>query len=121
MLLKSALHNFSQSVLDLTYYQECSLANSEFSNTASLTIIAGIIHTLSLPAQLCGPPGGLSQVLGTELLECLYWRVGAMLYMYCFSIYEKEERRASMDRERFIEVRFIILVINKHTRPYSQL
>ncbi len=108
MLLKSALHNFSQSVLDLTYYQECSLASTEFTDTSSLDVIVGIIHTLSLPAQLCGPPGGLACLLGTELLECLYWRVGAMLYMYCYSVYEKEERRKNMDTEMFLKVSDIL-------------
>ena len=107
MLLKSALHSFSQSVLDFTYYHECSLANAEFTSTSSLDVIMNIIQMLSLPVQLCGPPGGLARLLGTELLECLYWRVGAMLYMYCYSLHEKEEKKENIDKERFLKVKVL--------------
>lgn len=108
-LLISSLHNFSQSILDYTYYHECALANTEFTDDSSLEELSGIIHTLSLPAQLCDPAGGLVRVLGTELLECLYWRVGAMLYMYCYSVYETPARREHMDTERFLKVRKYIV------------
>lgn len=30
-------------------------------------------------------------ILGAELLECLYWRKGALLYMYCHTAKEKSE------------------------------
>ena len=31
-------------------------------------------------------------ILGDELLECLYWRRGALLYMYCSTVCEDEKR-----------------------------
>lgn len=30
-------------------------------------------------------------ILGAELLECLYWRKGALLYMYCHTAKERRE------------------------------
>lgn len=30
-------------------------------------------------------------ILGAELLECLYWRKGALLYMYCHTAKERSE------------------------------
>lgn len=30
-------------------------------------------------------------ILGTELVECLYWRRGALLYMYCHTVKERSE------------------------------
>ena len=80
------------------------MTGSEFSDDSSLEIMCGIIHTLSLPAQACGPPGALLQVLGVELLECLYWRVGALLYMYCYSVHQQMWKGKEVDREKFVEV-----------------
>nr|XP_023682211.1 UPF0600 protein C5orf51 homolog [Paramormyrops kingsleyae] len=30
-------------------------------------------------------------VLGVELLECLYWRRGALLYMYCHTLHQRKQ------------------------------
>lgn len=30
-------------------------------------------------------------ILGAELLECLYWRKGALLYMHCHTAKERSE------------------------------
>lgn len=32
-----------------------------------------------------------TDLLGAELLECLYWRKGALLYMYCHTAKERSE------------------------------
>ena len=48
--------------------------------------------------------GGVEAVLGQEILECLYWRVGALLYMYCYAVFTKEERRRKMDASKFLKV-----------------
>lgn len=30
-------------------------------------------------------------VLGLELLECVYWRRGALLYMYCHTLHQRKQ------------------------------
>ena len=103
--LKLALHNYTRSVLDSTYYQECTLTGLEFQGDAPFRQIAAVNKALSLPPQLCGSPDKVGEVLGTELVECVYWRVGALLYMFCHSLYEGDsERRAKMDKDMFLEV-----------------
>ena len=105
-LLKKAMYHYSQSILDLTYFQECVQSKSDFADEASLDALSKIIHTLSLPAQVFkGSEEGLVAVLGIEVLECLYWRVGAVLYMYCYSLFNKEERKKNMDINKFLMVR----------------
>lgn len=103
-LLKSSIRDFSQSVLDLTYFQETQLASADFVDVGSLGVMVEIIRTLSLPAWLCGSPRSVGVVLGVELLECLYWRVGALFYMYCYSEFGREEKGAMVDRDRFLKV-----------------
>ena len=103
--LKLAVHNYTQSILDSTYFQECTLTGAEFSDKTSFEQIAAINQALSLPAQLCSSVGQVAELLGTDLLECLYWRVGALLYMFCHSMYEREEgKRKEIDRDVFLKV-----------------
>ncbi len=33
----------------------------------------------------------VQSVLGLELLECLYWRRGALLYMYCHTLHQRKQ------------------------------
>ena len=112
-LLKSSLNNYTQSILDSTYYRECQLADAEFSDKASLEKVVGINQALSLPVQLCGSLERVVLLLGTELLECLYWRVGGLFYMYCHSFFEKEERRKNMDKEIFLKVKMDNIDVKK--------
>ena len=45
--------------------------------------------------------------LGTEVIECLHWRIGALLYMYSHMVLTVEERKKKVDVEHFKEVRDI--------------
>ncbi len=101
--LQLALHNYTRSVLDSTYYQECRLTGLEFRVEDAVNQIAIINSALSLPPQLCRYPEKVGEVLGTELVECVYWRVGSLLYMFCHSQCEGETHKLSKDI--FFEVR----------------
>jgi len=52
---------------------------------------------LDQPEQLVNEMFGLEskpvEVLGTDLVECLYWRRGALFYMYCHTLFNDNERR----------------------------
>lgn len=118
--LKLALHNYTQSVLDSTYFQECKLSSAEFKHETSLSQVIAVIHALSKPAQLCGSSTvKVEEMLGTELLECVYWRVGALLYMLCHSMFEGgEERRRGMDRDVFLKVRLLSFIFIQNMLGY---
>lgn len=40
-----------------------------------------------------GSTSKLVEVLDTDVLECLYWRRGALLYMYCHTVFHDLDRR----------------------------
>ena len=63
---------------------------------ASETIIH-LITSLASPTLACGSPERVATLLGTELLECVYWRVGSLMYMYCHTLMEEEGRRNDVD------------------------
>jgi len=44
------------------------------------------------------------EILGQELNECLLWRKGALLYMYCKTVEDSTERRKSRDAQQFRKV-----------------
>lgn len=39
----------------------------------------------------CSDLSQVQSVLGLELLECLYWRRGALLYMYCHTLHQRKQ------------------------------
>ena len=105
--LKEALVKYTQSVLDSTYFQECALTEANFREEGTFSHIVGIIQALSLPAELCGGVEQVVEMLGADILECLYWRVGALLYMYCHHLYEEDEEekeRRPLGKDFFFKV-----------------
>ena len=59
---------------------------------------------MSLCLQVCGRNRWMLGLLGTEILECLHWRVGALLYMYCYSMFEQWEGGVRIDKDKLSEV-----------------
>ncbi len=53
--------------------------------------------------------------LGTDIIECLHWRVGALMYMYCHMVLTVEERKKEIDVEHFKEVCRNKQYISTHT------
>ncbi|KAM8961380.1 RAB7A-interacting MON1-CCZ1 complex subunit 1 [Pelodytes ibericus] len=89
------LHLYSQAILDVTFFEENQLVDEDFQHADSLQKVRELIHTLSEPEHLLGQ-ANLNQealdvvVLEVDLLECLHWRKGALLYMYCHTVRERE-------------------------------
>uniref|UniRef100_A0A8D0LA06 RAB7A interacting MON1-CCZ1 complex subunit 1 n=1 Tax=Sphenodon punctatus TaxID=8508 RepID=A0A8D0LA06_SPHPU len=87
------LQLYTQAVLDITYFEENQLVDKDFPEDSSLQKVKELINVLSEPEVLV-QESNLSQellgILGVELLECLYWRRGALLYMYCHTMKERE-------------------------------
>ncbi|NXK39696.1 CE051 protein, partial [Piprites chloris] len=85
---------YTQAVLDITYFEENQLVDEDFPEETSLQKLKELICILSEPEDLvreCNIDEEPINMLGAELLECLYWRKGALLYMYCHTAKERRE------------------------------
>ncbi|XP_050184689.1 RAB7A-interacting MON1-CCZ1 complex subunit 1 [Myiozetetes cayanensis] len=85
---------YTQAVLDITYFEENQLVDEDFPEETSLQKLKELICILSEPEDLvreCNIDEEPVNILGAELLECLYWRKGALLYMYCHTAKERRE------------------------------
>nr|XP_060617422.1 RAB7A-interacting MON1-CCZ1 complex subunit 1 isoform X1 [Anolis sagrei ordinatus] len=92
--LPKFLQLYTQAALDITYFEENQLVDEEFPEESSLHKVEELINVLSEP-EILVKENSTSQeplsVLGTELLECLYWRRGALLYMFCHTVKSRKE------------------------------
>ncbi|KAM4745822.1 RAB7A-interacting MON1-CCZ1 complex subunit 1 [Anableps anableps] len=92
--LPKLLQDYTQVILDITFYEENQLVDQEFPEDSSPFKIQQLLQDLTEPEVLVArlTPGQEAQsVLGTELLECLYWRRGALLYMYCHTLHQRKQ------------------------------
>ncbi|NXE79353.1 CE051 protein, partial [Cochlearius cochlearius] len=88
------LQLYTQAVLDITYFEENQLVDEDFPEETSLQGVKELLCILSEPEDLvreCNINEEPIDILGAELLECLYWRKGALLYMYCHTAKERSE------------------------------
>ncbi|GAB0203148.1 UPF0600 protein C5orf51 [Grus japonensis] len=88
------LQLYTQAVLDITYFEENQLVDEDFPEESSLQKVKELTCILSEPEDLlreCNINEEPIKILGAELLECLYWRKGALLYMYCHTAKERSE------------------------------
>ncbi|KAH9487714.1 hypothetical protein Btru_069471 [Bulinus truncatus] len=88
-------------ILELTYIDECQLVEEEFpEGSTTYSRIMFIIDTVSgvenLAQEMLQTKSSL-EILGPEILECLHWRKGALLYMYCHTLYSKSELKPFPD------------------------
>ncbi|XP_023932390.1 UPF0600 protein C5orf51 homolog [Lingula anatina] len=91
------LQNYTQAVLDYTFYKESKLVDEDFpAATAEARLqdilgeLDGALQTVDLHNRKAEE---IAAILGEELTECIYWRKGALLYMYCFTINEEKDRQ----------------------------
>ncbi|NWX17659.1 CE051 protein, partial [Aegotheles bennettii] len=92
--LSTLVQLYTQTVLDITYFEENQLVDEDFPEESSLQKVKELTCALSEPEDLvreCNSKEKLINILGAELLECLYWRKGALLYMYCHTAKERSE------------------------------
>uniref|UniRef100_A0A8D0ETS9 Chromosome 5 open reading frame 51 n=1 Tax=Strix occidentalis caurina TaxID=311401 RepID=A0A8D0ETS9_STROC len=88
------LQLYTQAVLDITYFEENQLVDVDFPEESSLQKVKELISILSEPEDLvkkCNINEEPINILGAELLECLYWRRGALFYMYCHTAKERSK------------------------------
>ncbi|CAG5118150.1 unnamed protein product [Candidula unifasciata] len=93
MMTEAAVHECLQAiaklVLDLTFMEEKILIDEDFSSKSSFYRVCNIIDTLQSVVDLANrtvQDKPVADVLSSEIMECLQWRKGALLYMYCHTI-----------------------------------
>ncbi|XP_078353608.1 RAB7A-interacting MON1-CCZ1 complex subunit 1-like [Oculina patagonica] len=96
-MLYKILQQYSQALLDATYVVECRLVNEDFPRDRSEKEIKHLIERLDQPEEIVnemfGSESKAGQVLGSEVMECLLWRRGALFYMYCHTLFNDPQRR----------------------------
>ena len=77
----------------MTYFEENKLVDEDFPEDSSQKV-KELINFLSEPEILVKENNMHPKhcdLLGDELLECLSWRRGALLYMYCHSLTKRRD------------------------------
>ncbi|KAL3186513.1 hypothetical protein MRX96_027547 [Rhipicephalus microplus] len=84
---KEVLQDLAKIVLDVTYCRENRLADNDFSDSDSLERVHAIIRSLEHVENITKHLGFSTVVegLGEELAECIEWRKGGLVYMFCQS------------------------------------
>ncbi|KAF6123324.1 hypothetical protein HJG60_001865 [Phyllostomus discolor] len=112
------LELYTQAILDMTYFEENKLVDEDFPEDSSQKV-KELITFLSEPEILVkendrNPEHG--RLLGDELLECLSWRRGALLYMYCHSLTKRREwltRKSSLLKEYLVDgINYLLQMLN---------
>ncbi|NXG20405.1 CE051 protein, partial [Grallaria varia] len=105
---------YTQAVLDITYFEENQLVDEDFPEESSLQKLKELICILSEPEDVlreCNINEEPINILGAELLECLYWRKGALLYMYCHTAKERSEwlqENIATFKKRVLDVHILV-------------
>nr|XP_020639309.1 UPF0600 protein C5orf51 homolog [Pogona vitticeps] len=109
---------YTQALLDITYFEENQLVNEDFPEESSLGKVEELINALSEPERLVIESSTSQEpltVLGMELLECLYWRRGALLYMFCHTVKERkewlEEKTDSLKKFLYSGVHYLVKML----------
>ncbi|XP_054998486.1 RAB7A-interacting MON1-CCZ1 complex subunit 1 isoform X1 [Sorex araneus] len=112
------LELYTQAILDMTYFEENKLVDEDFPEDSSPKV-KELINFLSEPEVLV-KENNMHQkhcnLLGDELLECLSWRRGALLYMYCHSLTKRREwltRKSSLLKKYLVDgIRYLLQMLN---------
>ncbi|XP_053304069.1 RAB7A-interacting MON1-CCZ1 complex subunit 1 isoform X2 [Spea bombifrons] len=83
-----------KAILDITFFEENRLVDEDFLRDESLDEVKQLIDLLSDPERLVEEVNqhqeGSDVTLEVDVLECLHWRRGALLYMFCHTVGERE-------------------------------
>ncbi|XP_044935450.1 UPF0600 protein C5orf51 homolog isoform X2 [Mustela putorius furo] len=112
------LELYTQAILDMTYFEENKLVDEDFPEDSSQKV-KELISFLSEPEILVKENNMHPKpcdLLGDELLECLSWRRGALLYMYCHSLTKRREwltRKSNLLKKYLIDgISYLLQMLN---------
>ncbi|XP_077986405.1 RAB7A-interacting MON1-CCZ1 complex subunit 1-like isoform X2 [Glandiceps talaboti] len=105
--LHEATREYVQALLDFTFFDENLLVDEEFPEDCAEDRVRHILVTLSdchsLVTEVCGPNVDIIDVLGVDIVECIHWRRGALIYMYCHTIHQ-DIHRLQRQKAHFIKM-----------------
>ncbi|CAG2251826.1 unnamed protein product [Mytilus edulis] len=102
------LKQYAQIVLDYTYIDETKLVDELFPQDTCKERIHTIfvwIDTIEELVKKCLPETSMVDCLGHELVECINWRKGALLYMLCSTINGDSNREDQINDEFYMNVK----------------
>ncbi|XP_004448272.1 RAB7A-interacting MON1-CCZ1 complex subunit 1 [Dasypus novemcinctus] len=111
------LELYTQAILDMTYFEENKLVDEDFPEDSSQKV-KELINFLSEPETLVKENMNPTycSLLGDELLECLSWRRGALLYMYCHSLSKRREwltRKSRLLKQHLVDgITYLLQMLN---------
>lgn len=112
------LELYTQAILDMTYFEENKLVDEDFPEDSSPKV-KELINFLSEPEIIVKENNMHPKhcnLLGDELLECLSWRRGALLYMYCHSLTKRREwltRKSGLLKKYLVDgIRYLLQMLN---------
>ncbi|XP_041475216.1 UPF0600 protein C5orf51 homolog [Lytechinus variegatus] len=95
-IVKKALKEFTQILLDVSFLEENQLVEDEFPISDGRARMTKLMELYARPVDLVKKVFGdfslPMDILGKDYVECLHWRKGALMYMYCNTLYEQTER-----------------------------
>lgn len=106
--MKNLLKQYAQIVLDYTYSDEGKLVDESFPEDSYRQRIHEIfvwIDTIEELVLKCLPQITMTECLGHEIVECIHWRKGALLYMLCCTIKEDDRRVDNLNDEFFMNIK----------------
>ncbi|XP_034379214.1 RAB7A-interacting MON1-CCZ1 complex subunit 1 isoform X1 [Arvicanthis niloticus] len=113
------LELYTQAILDMTYFEENKLVDEDFPEDCSPQKVKELLAFLSEPEILAKENNmhpKLCDLLGDELLECLSWRRGALLYMYCHSLTKRREwllRKSNLLQKYLVDgINYLLQMLN---------
>lgn len=72
-------------------------------------VFLGYLDKIGNMCEAVLPGSQLEELLGSEIAECILWRRGALLYMYCSTIQEDSDRlQRQLDEYRQVTLTFIL-------------
>ncbi|EGV92839.1 UPF0600 protein C5orf51-like [Cricetulus griseus] len=103
----------------MTYFEENKLVDEDFPEDSSPQKVKELLSFLSEPEILVKENNmhpKLCDLLGDELLECLSWRRGALLYMYCHSLTKRREwllRKSNLLQKYLVDgINYLLQMLN---------
>ncbi|XP_062575006.1 RAB7A-interacting MON1-CCZ1 complex subunit 1-like [Saccostrea cucullata] len=107
--IMGASQEYAKAVLDYTFIDESLLVDSSFPRDSCKPRIHSIFNDINgienAVKKLKAEKGNkeVVDVLGPDIVECMLWRKGALMYMYCATIQEEDKDRIKEDPQCYAE------------------
>ncbi|XP_070564363.1 RAB7A-interacting MON1-CCZ1 complex subunit 1-like isoform X2 [Ptychodera flava] len=106
-IMIDSARQYMQALLDFTYIDENDLVDKDFPEAIAKDMVHNILVTIPdttlFVREIFGDDADITEILGVELLECIHWRRGALMYMYCHTLHD-DSHRLQHNLDHFIKM-----------------